>query len=270
MTSARDQGFSVAAATRRGVREYNMDAGAIFTAANGVTAAAVVDGIGNDEQGVEVMHLLAQTAARIGATKGALAGILAAAALIDDPGVGEYRPDGVAVLALAERGEPTLLGWVGDSHAYGWDGTALHRRTDPHTMGNYLRQSGHFDEVVVQYDAWVRISLSTATVTTVALSEVPAGELVLLVSDGLDDVPIADLGALVAEHQTNPQALADAIVATAREDADGYRDDATVIVLMPAGLGTATCPHGSPLDDEDPCDRCEDDYVGIDDQHEAL
>lgn len=29
-----------------------------------------------------------------------------------------------------------------------------------------------------------------------------------------------------------------------------------------------TCPHGNPLDDENPCDQCLDSYVGIDDQHE--
>lgn len=233
MTNTRDQDFSTAVATRRGVRDHNMDASSVFVTSTGITAAAVVDGIGNDLQGVETMRLLAQTAARIGATKGALAGVLAAAALIEDGGAQEYQPDAVLVLAIAEPGQPTQLGWVGDSHVYSWDGIALHRRTDPHTMGAYLRQGGHFDEVVVQYDSWVRVSLSTATATTVALSQAPAGEPVLLVSDGLDEVPLEDLEALVKEHQADPQVLADAIVAAAREHEDGYRDDATAVVLLP-------------------------------------
>lgn len=219
-----------ATATRRGVRDYNMDAPSTFEAASGVVTAAVVDGIGNDEHGARTMQLLAETAARIGATKGALAGVLAAAALIEDPGVAEYKPDGVLVLAVAEPGQPTLLGWVGDSHAYSWDGTTLHRRTDPHTMGAYLRQNGDTD-LAPEHDNWVRISLSTATPTTVALSEAPAGELVLLVSDGLDETPIEELEELVRQHQDDPQALADAVVATARENEDGYRDDATAVVL---------------------------------------
>lgn len=219
-----------AAATRKGVRAHNMDAAAVFEAANGVTTAAVVDGIGNDQFGAQTMRLLAETAARIGATKGALAGVLAAAALIEDPGTREYKPDGVLVLAIAEPGQPTLLGWVGDSHAYGWDGTALRRRTDPHTMGAYLRQNGDTD-LAPEHDNWVRISLSTASPTTVALSEVPAGEPVLLVSDGLDATPIEELEVLVKQHQHDPQTLADAIVAAAREDDDGYRDDATAVVL---------------------------------------
>jgi serine/threonine protein phosphatase PrpC len=227
-----DLAFRTAAASRCGVRAHNMDAAVIFEAANGYVTAAVVDGIGNDEHGAHTMRLLAETAARIGATKGALAGVLAAAALIEDPGTGKYKPDGVLVLAIAEQGKPTLLGWVGDSHAYGWDGTTLRRRTDPHTMGAYLRQNGD-TELAPEHDNWVRISLSTATPTTVALSEVPAGELVLLVSDGLDETPIEELEALVTQHQDDPQALVDAIVAAARVSEDGYRDDATAVVLAP-------------------------------------
>ena len=30
------------------------------------------------------------------------------------------------------------------------------------------------------------------------------------------------------------------------------------------------CPHGKPLDDDNPCDRCLDDYRGMDDEYEEL
>ncbi|MFC0546644.1 PP2C family serine/threonine-protein phosphatase [Kutzneria chonburiensis] len=223
----------VAMATRRGVRDHNMDAAASFAASTGLVAVAVVDGIGNDQAGAQTMTELARIAVRIGVTKGPLAGILTAAAYIDDPGTETYKPNAVAVLAIAEPGEPTLLGWVGDSHAYGWDGTTLHRRTNPHTMGAFLRWNGD-NELAPEHDNWVRLSLVKATPTTVALSEIPADELVLLVSDGIDSVGDDELRALVMRHQHDPQALADAIVAAAREDEDGYRDDATAVVLMPA------------------------------------
>lgn len=219
-----------AAASRRGTRDHNMDAAAVFEASNGLVAAAVVDGIGNDRSGAEIMRDLARYAVRIGANKGALAGVLGAAAYIEDPGVEDYQPDGVIVLALAEPGEPTQLGWVGDSHAYSWDGTTLHRRTTPHTMGEFLRQNGDAD-LAPQHDNWIRVSLASATPATVARSEAPAGELVLLVSDGLDEV---DLEELAREHHRDPQALAEAVVAAAQAGDDGYRDDATAIVLMPA------------------------------------
>ena len=223
-------GRRAATATRRGVRDHNMDAAALFQASTGVAVAAVVDGIGNDPGGAAIMRLLADCAVRVGATKGALAGVLAAAALVEDPGVGHHMPDGVIVLALAVPGRPTHLAWVGDSHAYSWDGATLHRRTDPHTMGAYLRGNGVAD-LAPLHDSWVRLSLSTATVTNVAVSAAPADELLLLLSDGLDNVPHDQLEALVRDHHDNPEALADAIVAAARETEDGYRDDATAIVL---------------------------------------
>jgi serine/threonine protein phosphatase PrpC len=227
----------VAMATRRGVRDHNMDAAASFAASTGRVAVAVVDGIGNDQAGAQTMTELARIAVRIGVTKGPLAGILTAAAYIDDPGTEPYKPNAVAVLAIAEPGEPTLLGWVGDSHAYGWDGSRLHRRTDPHTMGAFLRWNGD-TELAPEHDNWVRTSLVKATATTVALSEIPATELVLLVSDGIDSVPADELQTLAACHQHDPQALAEAIVAAARADEDGYRDDATAIVLVPAGAAS--------------------------------
>ena len=211
-----------------------MDAAAAFAATSGVLGAAVVDGIGNHPNGPSIMTLLAQTAARVGATKGALAGVLAAAALIDDPGVDDYNPDAVLVLAISEPGESTRLGWVGDSHAYGWDGTRLRRWTTPQGMGQYLRQNSEREDLAVEHDNWIRVSLASATATNVALAEVPAGELALLLSDGLDIVPHVEIQTLVQRHQTDPQALADALVAAAREDESGYRDDATALVLLPA------------------------------------
>lgn len=236
MSTAHDltYGRRAAVATRRGVRDHNMDAPALFQASTGVVVAAVVDGIGNDPDGAATMHLVAQTAVRIGATKGALAGVLAAAGLVEDPGVENHMPDGVIVLALAVPGRPTHLAWVGDSHAYSWDGDTLRRRTDPHTMGAYLRGNGAVD-LAPLHDSWVRVTLTSATVTNVAVSSIPANELVVLVSDGLDTLPHDDLEELVREHQDEPDTLADAIVAAARETEDGYRDDATAIVLTTAG-----------------------------------
>ncbi|MFC0547673.1 PP2C family protein-serine/threonine phosphatase [Kutzneria chonburiensis] len=232
MSTAHDltHGRRAASATRRGVRDHNMDAAALFQASTGVAVAAIVDGIGNDPDGAETMRLLAESAVRIGATKGALAGVLAAAALLEDPGTRRHIPDGVIVLALAVPGHPTHLAWVGDSHAYSWDGSHLHRRTDPHTMGAYLRGNGVAD-LAPLHDSWVRVTLSSATVTNVAVSSAPTDELLILVSDGLDNVPHDELEALVREHHDNPETLADAIIAAARETEDGYRDDATAIVL---------------------------------------
>jgi PPM family protein phosphatase len=226
----------VGTASRKGAKgdvpkDHNMDAYAVVHGANGVTAAAVVDGIGDDENGAAVMRLAAQVAARYGVTKGGLGGVMAAAGLIEDPGIDDNPPDGVLVLALVEPGRDTVISWVGDSHAYGWDGETLNLRSDPHTMGRFLRQNGDVD-LAVHHDNWIRVSLSTATVHTVALSEIPASEtVVLLLSDGLDTLSREELARLVCEHPTEPQALAEAIVSSARPDDEGIRDDATAVVI---------------------------------------
>lgn len=226
---------TVGAATRRGVRDVNMDAYAVYHGLNDVVAAAVVDGMGNNADGAEVMRLLAQVAARVGAGRGVLPGVLAAAALLEDPGAGDYTPNGVLVLARARPGRYTQVAWIGDSHAYSWDGEQLHRRSSPQSVGEWLRQNGDRQEVAELHDNWVRLSLLDAAPYTVAETDVPSGELVLLLSDGLNTVPHADLKRLVADHAGQPQALAEVLVAAVGDDGAGYRDDATVVVLAPAG-----------------------------------
>ncbi|WP_367139368.1 hypothetical protein [Saccharothrix sp. HUAS TT1] len=220
------------AATRRGVRRYNMDASSTFRASTGVVTASVVDGIGNDRSGPPVMKLMADNGCRIGATRGPLAGVLAAAAVIEDPGVEDYHPDGVMVLAVATPGEDTEIGWVGDSHIHSWDGKKWVLRTSPHTMGAYLRQNGDSGRAV-KHDNWVRVTLSTATATNVAVASVPAGEPLLLLSDGLDEVSPAKLAKLFRKHGDDHQAFVTALVGSTSKDKKGYRDDATAVLLVP-------------------------------------
>jgi PPM family protein phosphatase len=228
-------------ATRQGTGENNADAGAVFTSETGVTAVCVVDMIGHASTAPAVGQLLAETAVRVGAQRGPLAGLLAAAMLVADPGAGdEPEPDGVAVLAVARPGRPVELGWVGDCQAYGWDGRRLAARTDPHTMGTYLGQYGMppvpEQQLAAAHDAWVRTTLATATATSVALSEAPAGELLVLVSDGVyEQIPHERIERLLREHAETPQALAGALVAAAAPGADGDRDDATAAVIYQSG-----------------------------------
>jgi PPM family protein phosphatase len=222
-----------AIATRQGTSENNADAVAVFTSEAGVTAVCVVDMIGHSPQAPAVGWLCAETAVRVGARSGPLAGVLAAAALVADPGTGtDPEPSGVTVLALAHPGEETRLAWVGDCAAYGWDGTTLHPRTTPQSMGEFLRWNQDTD-LAPQHDNWVRVDLATAVATTVAVSAVPASEpLVLLVSDGVaDQVPPHVMEHLVRQHATDPQTLAQALVDAARDQPTG-RDDATAAAVL--------------------------------------
>ncbi|GAA0445141.1 hypothetical protein Acor_80550 [Acrocarpospora corrugata] len=165
--------------------------------------------------------------------RGALAGLLTAALLVADPGADDGTPDAVAVVAVTGPDAETVVAWVGDCRAYAFDGQALRQYTTDHTVGQQLRQSGGIPlEVAESHDHWLRVSLSRATPATAYEVVLPAGELVLLTSDGVhDQVAHAVLEALVRDHHADPQALADALVAAAEADEGGTRDDATAVIL---------------------------------------
>lgn len=220
-----------AVATRQGTGPNNADAGAVFASENGSVAGAVIDIIGHPESAPAIGRLLAETAVRVGAQRGPFAGLLSAGLLVADPGAADDpEPDGVAVAAVVYPDGHTVISWIGDAHAYGWDGQRLHRYTTPHTYGQQLRQYGAPWEVSEDHNDWIVTSLSAATPATV-LTVTGNDPLIILATDGTDCIPADELAAIVREHADDPQALADAIVAAAREDAAGYRDDVTVVVL---------------------------------------
>ncbi|MFD6534902.1 SpoIIE family protein phosphatase [Streptomyces goshikiensis] len=86
-----------------------------------------------------------------------------------------------------------------------------------------------------RHDNWSRLGLAQSSAATCRQVQIPEGEarLVLLMSDGVSDQVEPDaIAGLCGEHAADPQALADALVAAAEADESGYRDDATVVVLL--------------------------------------
>ncbi|QYA95805.1 hypothetical protein KZO11_20200 [Streptomyces anulatus] len=224
-------GIITASATRTGTENDNADAASTYTAANGIVGAAVIDGIGHSPGTSALAPVLAVVAARTAATRGALAGLLSAAQLVSDPGPAGDQPNAVAAVATTHLDGETEIAWVGDCDAYGWNGTVLTRYTTPHTVGEQLRRNGAPWDIADAHDNWVRTTLAHAVVATTSEVTIP-DPVVLLLSDGVrDQIPHDDLAALVREHATNPQALVATLVAAASADADGYRDDATAIVI---------------------------------------
>jgi serine/threonine protein phosphatase PrpC len=220
-----------ASATRTGTENDNADAASTYTAATGVVGTAVIDGIGHSPGTSALSPVLAVVAARTAATRGALAGLLSAAQLVSDPGPDDDEPNAVSVVATTHLDGETVVAWVGDCDAYGWDGTTLARYTTPHTVGEQLRHNGAPWEIAEAHDNWIKTSLAHAVVATI--QEVTISDpVVLLLSDGIhDQIPHDDLTALVRDHATTPQALATALVTATTADADGYRDDATAVVI---------------------------------------
>ncbi|WP_063775730.1 SpoIIE family protein phosphatase [Streptomyces odonnellii] len=226
-------------ATREGTAQDNADAARVYVLADGTVGAAVVDGIGHGPYTSRTAPLLAEVAARIAARRGPLAGLLTAGELVADPGADGEEADAVAVAAQVHPdGNDVVVAWSGDCRAYGGDGTVLSRYSDDHTVGAQLRRNGVPLELAKQHDNWLKTALSKATVGTVYSVTIPH-KVVILTSDGAhDQIPHTTLEALVRTHQDEPQALADAIVAAAEPNEEGYRDDATVVVIVHESAGS--------------------------------
>jgi PPM family protein phosphatase len=224
---------AVGMSSSRGHRELNCDVAADYRfSGNRVLAAAVVDGSGNSLEVADIAFLAAHTAVRVGARKGALAGLLAATELIADPIVEFPKPDGVMVLAVCRPHEPTVIVHVGDCAAFAYDerdSPELRRLTEDHTKGQRMRLHGEPEDEAAKRDRLVTTSIGRATVGTVFRTETIAPT-VVLASDGVHrKLSLEDMTSIVAQHYTEPTRCAELLVDAARSA--GSRDDATAVVL---------------------------------------
>jgi serine/threonine protein phosphatase PrpC len=198
--------------------------------------AAVVDGAGHHEDVVDFARHAPSVITLMGMAMGGLVGLTTAGRMAD---AYDHPPHMSAIYASMEPGHPTSIHWIGDCRAYGWDGEKLTLWSTDQTMGQWLRWNGGKTievipvEVAETQDNWARLGLAQATEMTCRQLEIPEEiPLVVLVSDGVSDqVSMETAEALCREHADDPQALADALVAAAEEDEDGYRDDATAVVI---------------------------------------
>ncbi|MEU6293014.1 hypothetical protein [Streptomyces sp. NPDC046988] len=193
--------------------------------------AAVVDGAGHDAAVVRYAQAVPQVITHIGMTMGGLAALTTAGQMAhayDTP------PHASAVYARMEPGQPTTIHWIGDCRAYAWDGAALTQWSTDQTMGEYLRRNGVAVDLATAHDNWSRTGLAQAGAGMCRETQIPERvRLVLLVTDGVSDqVDPEEMERLCRVHEADSQALADALTAAAQADADGYRDDATVIALL--------------------------------------
>ncbi|MFJ3182590.1 SpoIIE family protein phosphatase [Streptomyces sp. NPDC086796] len=199
-------------------------------------SAVVVDGAGHDQDVVRYAAVVPPVITHTGIALGGLAGLMAAGQMAYAYGT---PPHASAVYASAEPGWPTSVHWIGDCRAYGWHEGQLTLWSTDMTMGQWLRRNGGVPVKIAEaHDNWARLGLAQSAPSTCRQVEIPEETaLVLLVSDGISDqVSAAVIRELCRIHGADPQALADALVAAVQPDADGYRDDASVVVLLrPAG-----------------------------------
>ncbi|MFD6334242.1 hypothetical protein ACFWGI_32305 [Streptomyces niveus] len=211
--------------------------------------AAVVDGAGHDGAAVRYADITPPVITHIGMTMGGLAALTTAGQMAH---AYDVPPHACAVYARMEPGQPTTIHWIGDCRAYAWDGTALTQWTTDQTMGQYLRRNGVAVELAAPHDNWSRTGLAQAGAAMCRETQIPEHvRLVMLVTDGVSDqVGHERMEALCRAHAADPQALADALTAAAVANAEGYRDDATVIVMaatpVSPGPGVSWQSEGEP------------------------
>ncbi|WP_052847429.1 PP2C family protein-serine/threonine phosphatase [Streptomyces avicenniae] len=228
--------ITTAAATREGSGGPSGDAYAIHTLpGTQIVGAAITDGIGHGPAVAEMSQISAQVAARVATRRHALSALLAAGSVVSVPADHPRdAPNGVSIAAVTSPGHKTEIAWIGDCRAYGWADGTLDLLTTDHSVGNWLRHNTDegIELLAAAHDNWSRGHIGWADVWTVH-TILTAAPLVLLTSDGVHaQIPPGDIERLVAEHADNPQTLADALVAAVQPDLEGYRDDATVVVIQ--------------------------------------
>jgi PPM family protein phosphatase len=216
-----------------GSRLYHCDSTATHTfTPSGVLAGAIVDGTGNSLEVSQVANLMAQTVVRVGARKGALAGLLAATELVADPTCEFPAPDGVGILAVCRPGQPTVIAHVGDCAAFSYDkgdNDGLRRLTEDQTKGQRMRLQGEPEAEAATRDHIISNSIGRATLGTIRLTETMA-QTVILTSDGVHKrLSLKAMSSIVRAHHTDPTICAQELVQNARSA--GVRDDASALVL---------------------------------------
>lgn len=230
-SAAGSEAVTVGVAQRPGTERPCADGAHVHRRGDRV-CAAVVDGAGHREEVVDFARHAPSVITLMGMAMGGLVGLTTAGRMAD---AYDRPPHMSAVYASMEPGRPTGIHWIGDCRAYGWDGTALTQWSVDQTMGEWLRWNGGVPiEIAETQDNWARLGLAQATEMTCRQLEIPEDvPLVLLVSDGISDqVDQETAEGLCREHGSDPQALADALASAAEADDDGYRDDATAVVLL--------------------------------------
>lgn len=255
-----DRAWAVAwgAATDVGrVRTSNEDS---FVAESAVFGVA--DGMGGHQAG-EVASAIAAGILRDRLSAGAASVEVAEAAVVEANAAifqaahrnFEQRGMGTtltAITVLEADGRPACLAMVnvGDSRTYVLRDGTLHRVSVDHSYVQELVSTGHITEAEARHHPRRNIitrALGIEPTVRVDTRVLPLlrGDRWVMCSDGLvDEVDDSDIARIAIEH-TDPQAVADALVAAANEQ--GGRDNVTVVVVDVLE-GDDPASHASELD----------------------
>lgn len=203
-------------------------------------AVTIVDGTGSSEDVVRFANNAAYFAARVAVRCNPLQAVLGAAVV-----AGRGGPDGAMVTAVAERGQPWHVAWVGDCQAWAWDGITATRITAPHTLGEKLRRADMAENLARKNDNKIFHGIGRATPWSVPVAATPA-RVIVLASDGmkLNATQIGPVLMRIERTGASWQEGAESLAGMAR--ANGSGDDIAVVL--------ATHPFMPPADTADHID----------------
>ncbi|MFD7980264.1 PP2C family protein-serine/threonine phosphatase [Streptomyces sp. NPDC059071] len=236
-----------------GDRSHQCDATTITTTAEGVTAYALLDGIGSTEAvrkwTLAAAGNLSRTAAHAGdAAAGLRATYEQYAAEADryDPFAYEEMPMACAVVAVVAPGKPTTIAWCGDARAYAItaDGQAIRLTQDHNLRRVWPPRNGHNGgnrNVITSCLGATETDAQTERLhnhPAIEAHMLPADPVrLLLASDGAYE-PYEDAGRALAPLLTGTsldaiaRRFVDGAVETSRaaRSDDPYADNATVLI----------------------------------------
>ena len=228
--------LAAAAATDQGlVRGNNEDA---FLIDDQRALFAVADGMGGHRGGEVASHTAIEALRAAIANGTALReAIIGANEAVISKAEGDEELTGMGTTLtaiLAVGGNQLLIGHVGDSRAYLLRAGTLHRETDDHSLVEELVREGRLTpEQAESHPQRAIVTRALGVTDEIDVDRYPitaeAGDRVVLCSDGLTTmVRERDIERL-ARAETDPQRLAEALVAAANDA--GGEDNTTVVVI---------------------------------------
>ncbi|MEU9703056.1 protein phosphatase 2C domain-containing protein [Streptomyces sp. NPDC047981] len=247
-----------ATAQNLGDRSHQCDATAVHTTPDGVTAYALLDGIGStptiQKWTRTAARRLARAAARHGNAEAGLRAVYGQYAAEPDRADPYYREDlgtAAAIVAVVISGQPTTIAWCGDSRAYTLTGGTVTCLTRDHNLrrvfpprddfpgGSRNRITSYLGATYTDDEAMAAVNHPAIETHTLQ----PGAARLFLASDGAYE-PYEDAGHALAPLldgatlRTVARRFADGAVKTSRDARpdDPYADNATVLIADIPGI----------------------------------
>jgi PPM family protein phosphatase len=249
--------FDFALAQDIGTRSEQQDSAAVcpFDRARGALFV-IADGLGGHTGGARASHIAVKTFADAGESdsfkspKDRFEQLGAALSTANDQiataaqALAKNETMGTTLVAAAAAWNS--IGWisVGDSHLYVWRTGILTKLNEDHSQAGQMVKSGRYkpdDPELDAYRSMLRSAIMGRDLTLIdrpiETKELEPGDIIVLATDGLNVVDIAEVGRLISHGAAgSAEAIANSLLDAVRAATVPSRDNATVIVARVLAL----------------------------------